>query len=630
MSSNNEDIQDSLRSTQSQSNQQKEKEARRDAEDRIHNFNYAKSIGNTDGNEEEIKPLSPLAQRYLSSLKGNRDGEDDDGGEDAAASSISTVQERKIAAVPDNSARENIDDDVEDDNASYEEYIDAAIEEEIDNTTATVAAESTTNQTPNNFHEDDAFHDAVEKETAYVSAEIERKDPLPTNIDDGERSSDLMYKDMSAGDNDEGEFDAKLDSSASDNREVSTKGREDDEDESDIAVILAAAAAVGAAVAGGTVVASTMNESEVVPPAIPNEGDDHTTNVDSSDICQSIPENVATDNDNMSTNCIDGEEEPDEDDASEEDKTQYCGTVAGTIATGALAQPTNDFSDQSDHAVVDEESQVTSATSTPQDDDQVSPPAQSPESEALPSSEDEIVDQPSRRLSWLLILCVLAVVVAVVAGMGVGVDRGLNSVNNASILIPVPTQSPTSEPSLSASPSDNPSKQPTVEPSRVPSSTPTLSAAPSSQPTVTSPPTISSAPTSQPSDQPTLSTSPSSKPSTSPSISSEPSDSPSESPSLSTQPSDVPSMSPSVSAQPSDYPSSQPTTSTMPSSSPSAAPTASVSSSLLYIKFFCMYSNSFNLVSFHIKAFRQPFIVSNFNAFYGSINFAAAVIDAVA
>ena len=59
-SNNNEDIQDSiLQSTQSQSHQQKERKAQRDAENTMRNFNYAKSIGrNIDRKEEEIKPLS--------------------------------------------------------------------------------------------------------------------------------------------------------------------------------------------------------------------------------------------------------------------------------------------------------------------------------------------------------------------------------------------------------------------------------------------------------------------------------------------------------------------------------------------------------------------------------------------
>ena len=99
MSSNNDnDIKDASlhgggdRITPSQSNQQKDKEARRDAEDRLRNFNYAKSIG-ADGKDDDegsgVKPLSPLAQRYLGTLKvgsssssSNGDGEQDGGGKD--------------------------------------------------------------------------------------------------------------------------------------------------------------------------------------------------------------------------------------------------------------------------------------------------------------------------------------------------------------------------------------------------------------------------------------------------------------------------------------------------------------------------------------------------------------------
>ena len=101
MSSSNDDIQDSSsfrRSTPSQSNQQKDKEARRDAEDRLRNFNYAKSIG-AEGKDEEgdVKPLSSLAQRYLSNLKGRGDDEqNDDVGEDNTATSSPTSNNKVI------------------------------------------------------------------------------------------------------------------------------------------------------------------------------------------------------------------------------------------------------------------------------------------------------------------------------------------------------------------------------------------------------------------------------------------------------------------------------------------------------------------------------------------------------
>ena len=580
-SNNNDDIQDSiLQSTQSQSHQQKEKEARRDAENTIRNFNYAKSIGrNIDGKEEEIKPLSSLAQRYLSNLAGNGDEQDDD---DAAAPSTPavTIQERKIDAVP----VHGTDDNVTADNDAV-----------VDNTTATSLAETTTNLTPNDA-EDDEINDTIEEYNTVISAEEGCNDPSPSIIDNGERSQDVIYKDMSTeSGNGDGEVDATLDSSDSDKIEASSnrddeeeeeEEDDDDDDDDDDSDVLAAAVVVGTAVEGGAVVASTMSESEAA--SVPIKGDTDTTNLgDSSDVCQSIPENEAihnydnvgeTDNDNMSTTCIDGEEELDEDE--DEDETEYCGSLAGTIATGALAQQTNEFSDQSDHAVIDEESQVSSAApAPPQNGDE--PPAQSTESGDL-LSEDETVGRPVQRWKWLLILCALALVAAVVAGMGVGVDRGLNHIDKASILIiPVPTQSPTSEPSLSVAPSDYPSSLPSAQPTNTPSAPPSISTMPSISPTVTNPPTLSAAPSSTPSQQPTLSTQPSSTPSMSPSFSAQPTSSPSESPTLSTQPTAEPSLSPSLSSAPSATPSASPTISTMPSASPSASPSTSVSSSVL-------------------------------------------------
>eukprot|EP00985_Skeletonema_marinoi_P004059 scaffold1786_cov181-Skeletonema_marinoi.AAC.2 len=381
-SNNNEDIQDSiLQSTQSQSHQQKEKEARRDAENTIRNFNYAKSIGrNIDGKEEEIKPLSSLAQRYLSNLAGNGDEQDDD---DAAA----PTKDRR-------SPSSCTDDNVTADNDVV-----------VDNTTATSLAETTTNLTPNDA-EDDEINDTIEEYNTVISAEEGCNDPSPSIIDNGERSQDVIYRDISTETgNDDGEVDATLDSSDSDKIEVSSENRDDDdeEDDDDDSAVLAAAVVVGTAVEGGAVVASAMSESEAAS-AVPIEGDDDTTNLGgSSDVCQSIPENEAvhnydnvgeTDNDNMSTTCIDGEEELDEDE--DEDKTEYCGSLAGTIATGALAQQTNEFSDQSDHAVIDEESQVSCTTPTPPKNDDA-PPAQSTESDDL-LSEDETFGRPSRQL----------------------------------------------------------------------------------------------------------------------------------------------------------------------------------------------------------------------------------------
>ena len=591
-SNNNEDIQDSiLQSTQSQSHQQKEKEARRDAENTIRNFNYAKSIGrNVDGKEEEIKPLSSLAQRYLSNLAGNGDEQDDD---DAAAPStpVVTIQERKIDAVPVHGTDDNVT---------------AGNDVVVDNTSATSSAETTTNLTPNDA-EDDEINDTIEEYNTVISAEEGCNDPSPSIIDNGERSQDVIYRDISTETgNDDGEVDATLDSSDSDKIEVSSENRDDDdeEDDDDDSAVLAAAVVVGTAVEGGAVVASAMSESEAAS-AVPIEGDDDTTNLGgSSDVCQSIPENEAvhnydnvgeTDNDNMSTTCIDGEEELDE--YEDEDKTEYCGSLAGTIATGALAQQTNEFSDQSDHAVIDEESQVSCTTPTPPKNDDA-PPAQSTESDDL-LSEDETFGRPVQRWKWLLILCALALVATVVAGMGVGVDRGLNHIDKASILIiPVPTQSPTSEPSLSVAPSDYPSSLPSAQPTNTPSAPPSISTMPSISPTVTSPPTLSAAPSSTPSQQPTLSTQPSSTPSMSPSISAQPTSSPSESPTLSSQPTAEPSLSPSLSSAPSATPSASPTISTMPSASPSASPSTSVRSSsvLMHFNSLCAYFNSFNVV----------------------------------
>ena len=487
MSSNNnndDDIKDASlhgggdgRSTPSQSNQQKDKEARRDAEDRLRNFNYAKSIGaeGKDGEEESggVKPLSPLAQRYLGTLKvgssssSSGDGEQDGVGEDndAAISPTTKVDNReRKKTIKDllkrygvEEAKPSIEQAVHD--SSVEEKLDAAtVEEEVDNTaTATIVA----------------------------------------------------------------------------SQPVDNEEEEDDEDENNgtIVGVMGAAAAVA--------VGSAISESNIIS-SPPNEGDDNATTGNDSIACKSISQNESVqdddgnvddiDNASMSITCIDGEEEEEEDEEEEkeeedtqqqEDETQYCGTVPGTIATGARSRVTSQSSEQSDNAIVDEESQVTYYTAN--DDDGVAqkdPPAAQileRQSQSTPSEEEEadVDSQPSRRLwRWLLPLIALLVVVVVIAGMGVGVDRGLNNVDKASIFIPLPTQSPTSFPSLSFAPSDRPSSIPSSNPSDIPSSSPSLSAAPSSEPTFTSPPSISSEPTSQPSDQPTLSNQPSSEVST--------------------------------------------------------------------------------------------------------------------
>ncbi|KAL7442295.1 hypothetical protein ACHAXM_009202 [Skeletonema potamos] len=557
MSSNNQDIQGSLRS-----NQQREKEARRDAEARIRNFNYAKSIGNT-GKEDEVKPLSSIAQRYLSSLKGSID-EQNDGGD----SDVIIQGERKLAAVPDSSIVENVAEDVAGD-SSYEEYSYAVIEEIGEkNTLASVAAEPATSLTPT-VHEDGAVRDAVDIKHTETP---DKKTPPTTNIDGGEGNSDKIYKDLSdQSDNDEGELDVTC-LSASDSGEVSSTSKDDEDGSDNNNILVAAAAVASAAVAGETLVSATINE-RVLSSAVPKEGDDHATNLDPSGVCQSIPEGEAvqgdenldeTKGDNMSTTCNDGEEELDDDE--DEDGTGYCGTVVGTIAAAAVVQQTNEFRDQLEHIDVDGHLRT-------QDDDTVEQVSARDQSHALLSKDDGTGRSSRRWRRWLLLLCVLTAVVAVVAGMGVGVDRGLN--NASSILIPLPTQSPTSVPSTTFAPSSQPSLQPSMSPSRVPSAAPTLSSVPSSQPTVTTRPTLSSDPSSQPSDQPTSSTKPSFEPSWTPSISSAPSDIPSISPTISTMPSASPSAAPSLSSAPSDVPSASPTTSAMPSASPSVSPTIS-------------------------------------------------------
>ena len=453
----------------------------------------------------------------------------------------------------------------------------AAVDFEVDNTPASTVEEFTTSQLPND-NDDAEIHETIEEESASISAETDYKDLPHSNIDNDESNPAMIHADYSAGsDNEEGEVDS--DSFAL--NEVASSKRGDEEGSKSNKMLVAAKEAE---VAGGAAVASTTIDGREVP-SNPNEGVDNATSLGSSkDVFQSIPENEAihsydnfdeTNNNIMSTTCIDGEEELDEDE--DEDQTEYCGSLAGTIATGALARRTNEFSDQSDHAVIDEELQGTSTTPTPQDND--APPAQSPPSDDL-SDGGEIIGRPTKRWKWLLILSALAIALAVVAGMGVGVDRGLNHIDNASIIIiPVPTQSPTSGPSLSLIPSDLPSSLPSSKPSAEPSAPPSISAVPSISPTVTFPPTISAAPSSEPSQQPSLSTQPSSKPSTAPSISAQPTGSPSESPTLSSQPSAEPTSSPSLSSAPSAAPSTSPTISTMPSASPSASPTNLVSSS---------------------------------------------------
>ncbi len=481
---------------QSQFHLQKEREARRDAENSIRNFNYAKSIGrnNVDGKEEkESQPLSSVAQRYLGNLASNGDELDDnDNGHDAADQSIYDVkvQEQRIDAVSDNSGGKD----------------EAAAEVDVANTTASVAAESSTN--------------------------------LMQKVDDDENRSDDMNAES---DNDDEDVHAISDSSTSDD----TESPSEDDYKSKSNAMLAAAA-----VAGDPVLASTTIDGEEDSASDPNEGDGVATDFsNSTDVCPSIPENEAvhydhnneeTSNDGMSTTCIDGEEELYEN--QDEDETEYCGTVVA----GALSQQTNKFSDdQSGHAIFDEESQYTDTT--PQNND--TPLDQSLEREDL-LNEDENFGRPNQRRQLMFILCALAATAVVVAGMGVGVNRGLNHIDNASILIiPVPTRTPTSVPSLSVPPSDFPSSSPSENPTMTPSAPPSISTMPSISPTTSMPPTLSAAPSSQPSTQP------SSEPTSSPSVSSAPSDVPSASPSISTMPSAAPSTIPtsSVRASLSDF-----------------------------------------------------------------------------